>query len=255
MPMTAEQSYALGTPAGRDRINQQLRADPQYVAFLRSIGVNTDGPLRLSDQQRRQAQDWVRRYMGSIGGLEIDASGNLNNPHGFTTELKQWGPVAAAAGGIAAPFVIPALAGLGGGSAAPLATSGMGAGEVSLASAPLGAMGVPTATAASAPLGAAGVAGAAGGAAAAEGAGRGISGFLKDLATPENAAALTALIAGLKNGGSSEQTEEQKRINAITEARMRRSDPLHQVASNLAFGRLPVNYRQGVEMKNVPLPG
>src|SRR5262245_10173105 len=98
MPMTAEQSYALGTKGGRDRINQQLRADPAYLAYLQSIGADPGGSL--SDPQRQQAAEWVRQNFGGIGGLEVDASGNLNNPHGLAQILEEWGPVAAAAGGI-----------------------------------------------------------------------------------------------------------------------------------------------------------
>jgi hypothetical protein len=112
MPMTAEQSYALGSKQGRDRINQQLRANPQYTAFLQSIGAT---PGRLTDQQRKQAADWAGANLpGGIGGLEVDPTGNLNVGHGFAEELKQWGPVAAAAGGIAAPYLLPMLLGTGG---------------------------------------------------------------------------------------------------------------------------------------------
>src|SRR5262245_54414854 len=119
-PITAEQSFALGTKEGRDRINQGLRGDPQYAAYLQSIGGNPGGSL--SDEQRKRAQAWVAQNIGPIGGLEIDAAGNLNNPHGFAQEFKQWGPVALAAGGIAAaPFILPALAG--GAAAAPSASA------------------------------------------------------------------------------------------------------------------------------------
>src|SRR5215510_11196516 len=116
MPMTAEQSYALGTREGRDRINQQLRANPEYAAYLQRIGADPSGSL--SDAQRQQAAAWVTQNVGPIGGLEIDAAGNLNNPHGFAQELKQWGPVAAAAAGIAAPYVLPMMLGGGGAPAA-----------------------------------------------------------------------------------------------------------------------------------------
>jgi hypothetical protein len=56
------------------------------------------------------------------------------------------------------------------------------------------------------------------------------------------------------NGGGQDDAEELRRIQAITEAQMRRADPLHQVAVNLAFGRMPTNYRQGVTMNPVRLP-
>lgn len=288
MPLTAEQSYALGTKEGRDRINQQLRANPQYLAFLRSIGVDPSGPIRLSDQQRQMASEWARKTLGSIGGLEIDPSGNLNNPHGFTTELKQWGPIAAAGAGIAAPFVLPAL-GIGGGGAAgsgvlpsasipgmhaavPASIASQGAsaglgGTLAASSIPgleaaipagIASQGVSQTLGTSMPAAVKAIESAgtsALGNQAADAAKGGIGNFLKGLATPENGAALAALIAGLAGSrGSNEPSEETKRIQAIQEAQMRRADPLHRVATNLAFGRMPVNYRQGVQLNNVPLP-
>jgi hypothetical protein len=257
MPLTAEQSYALGTREGRDRINQQLRSNPQYISFLRSIGVNTNGPLRLSDQQRQQATAWVRQRMGSIGGLEIDPAGNLNNRHGFAEELKQWGPVAAAGAGIAAPFVLPALGIGGGGSAAAAGPGGLipnsgGALTAGLSGAApsVASQGVSAGPAA---LGTARVVDSANAASRAAGAGGGLKEFFTD---PSNLAGLGAVVGGLfnGNGGGQDDAEELRRIQAITEAQMRRADPLHQAAVQLAFGRMPTNYRQGVTMNPVRLP-
>src|SRR5262245_12969082 len=119
MPIrTAEQSYALGTREGRDRINQQLRANPQYEAYLRSIGAT---PGDLSDPQRQQAAAWVSQNVMPLGSLEIDPAGNINSQHGFAQELKKWGPVAAAAGAIAAPYVLPLMFGSGGAAAPGIA--------------------------------------------------------------------------------------------------------------------------------------
>ena len=81
--------------------------------------------------------------------------------------------------------------------------------------------------------------------------------WLGGLLTPKNIVGLGSVLAGLLGGRSNaaaQDSEEMRRIARITEAQMRRADPLHQVAVNLAFGRLPVHYRQGVDLRNVPLP-
>lgn len=77
---------------------------------------------------------------------------------------------------------------------------------------------------------------------------------------PSTYASLASVIAGLSGGsgggsGADANADQLRRINAISEAQMRRADPLHQVATNLAFSRLPINARQGVTMSNIPLPG
>lgn len=81
----------------------------------------------------------------------------------------------------------------------------------------------------------------------------------KALTSGEGLASLGGLIAALAtNGGGggngSAGTDELRRIQAITEARMRRADPLHQVAVQLAYNRSPVSARDGISLANVPLP-
>ena len=69
------------------------------------------------------------------------------------------------------------------------------------------------------------------------------------------ASLLPALMAANGGGGNSGGgSGELARIQAITEARMRRADPLHQVAVQLAYNRAPVSARSGVSLQNVPLP-
>jgi hypothetical protein len=267
--------------SGLDQFNQQLRANPAYQQFLRSIGVNTNVPAgqawRLSDQQRKQAEAWVKRNVGDIGDLEIDISGNANANEGLGKQAKRWGPIV---GGTAAtlfgiPGLFPGLLNAGGSAAAGGASAAASGGGGVLPSAAIPGMhaAVPAAIASqgvSAGLGGIGTAAGlgagasvplgemtAGGTAAGVGSrlASGAKDFLGDLASPEGAATLAALIAGLKSQSSGQQNaEEVQRIQAITEARMRRADPLHQVAVNLAFGRMPTNYRQGVQLNNVPLP-
>lgn len=107
-----------------DSFNQQLRANPQYQRFLQSLGVNTNvapgQAWRLSDQQRKQAESWVKSNIAPLDGLEIDGSGNANQNEGFGKQLKRWGPIA---GGVALsmfgiPGVFPGLLSGGGGAAA-----------------------------------------------------------------------------------------------------------------------------------------
>lgn len=72
------------------------------------------------------------------------------------------------------------------------------------------------------------------------------------------ASIVPSLIAARGGGGNSASTDaamnQANRMSAITEARMRRVDPLHQAVTQLAFGRLPVSSRNGVNLTNVPLP-
>jgi hypothetical protein len=247
-----------------DQFNQRLRANPAYRQFLQSIGVNPDAPMRLSDQQRKQVEAWVRRNVGDIGALQIDPAGNANQDEGWSKH-KTWAiPAAIGVGtlGLGAAGVGPAAGLFGGGGAASGAgaasagslTEGlMSAVPASIASqgvsagVPLGAMAAGAGTAA-APLGAMGLAGSAG---------SGLASAAKEFFTdPSNLAGLGTVIAGLASGrGNQQDTEQLERIQQITEAQMRRADPLHQAAVQLAFGRMPTNYRQGIDLKNIPLPG
>jgi hypothetical protein len=71
------------------------------------------------------------------------------------------------------------------------------------------------------------------------------------------ASLVPALMATAKSGGSGGSgagSDDLARLNAITEARMRRADPLHQVAVQLAFQRAPISARNGIALPNVPLP-
>lgn len=87
--------------------------------------------------------------------------------------------------------------------------------------------------------------------------GAGALGELRKLFTdPSNLAGLASIIAALASGnGGGADSEEARRIQQITEARMRRVDPLHQAVTQLAWGRLPINARAGVTAPQpLPLP-
>jgi hypothetical protein len=96
---------------------------------------------------------------------------------------------------------------------------------------------------------------AAGGVGATAGASGGLSGVLKALTGSQNLPSLiglgTSLMGGMGGGGTNGSAEAD-RIKAITEARMRRADPLHQMAVNLAASRMPTNMQ--LPVPNVPLP-
>jgi len=68
--------------------------------------------------------------------------------------------------------------------------------------------------------------------------------------------ALSALggLGGGGNGGNAQGMDEMNRIARITEARMRRADPLHEAAVQLAFAGLPNYGREGITLPKVPLP-
>lgn len=85
--------------------------------------------------------------------------------------------------------------------------------------------------------------------AAAKTAGQGLVGGLLN-----NAPQLAGLVASLagRGGGNSQNSAETQRIQQITEARMRRADPLHQMAVQLAASRMPINVQRPVP--DVPLP-
>lgn len=282
-----------------DSFNQRLRADPAYRQFLQSMGVNPDGPIRLSSAQKKRAERWVEQRYGDLGkGMEIDSAGNANQNEGFGKQAKRWGPIVggAALTAFGIPGVMPGLLG-GGGAGAGTAAAGAGAGSGAAGGGALAAGSIPTSLAmfgpgavasqgvsAGLPLALGGSAGAGlpslvgstvpgleaavpasiasqnvsqGGGSTQEQSGGGGWGrdLVRQLASPQGAASLMAVIAGLKgSGGGGEATEEMRRLQRINEARMRRADPLHEVAVNLAFGRLPTNYRQGVNLPRVPLP-
>lgn len=90
-----------------DQFNQSLRSNEGYREFLRSMGVNPDGRVRLSDSQRKSAENWIRRNVADIGKLEVDPAGNINQNEGFGKQAKKWGPIAGAAA--AAAFGVPGL--------------------------------------------------------------------------------------------------------------------------------------------------
>ena len=256
-----------------NQFNDQLRAHPEYQAFLRSIGANPNGALRLSGAQRSQAERFVRSKFPDLPGkFQIDPAGNVNTDHGLSTA---WSnpyfryPLLAAgalgtAGALGAFGGAAGAAGTGGGAGA-----GAGAGAAGGVSAGVGA------------LGGAGMPGGALYGAAPPSARGGLGGIFSKLGggvtdalfSKQGAGALAAMIPALMamkggpfGGGPDpnvtrgmDLTEkayaDAQRLNAMKEARFRRVDPLHEAVTQLAFNRMPTtNGTNGINLTRVPLP-
>jgi hypothetical protein len=265
----------VSSQASIDTFNAQLRGNPEYQAFLRSMGANPSGPLNLSDQQRKMAASWVRNKYGAVGNLEIDPAGNLNQDEGFSRHKKWMIPAAIGAGtlGLGALGVGPAagLFGASGGSAAGGAATGAAGAAFDAAPAISSAAGAANAASLGSALGgnALGVTVGSGlpalgsvmpAAAAATGGGGIARGLLDDLLSPQGLATAGTIAASLagRGDGTNDQTrateEQARRLQAITEARMRRVDPLHEAVTQLAFSRLPVSSRQNINLPRIALP-
>lgn len=96
-----------------DQWNQQFRASPERAEFLQLIGVDPNGPIRLSDSQREQ----FKKFLATKGiqipsGMEIDPAGNLNQNEGVGKyATNPWVLGGLAAGSMLIPGVGPAVLG------------------------------------------------------------------------------------------------------------------------------------------------
>lgn len=212
-------------------------------------------PTPMTEAQRvENARARARRAGVDIGsGYLHPQSGELQDPdRGFMRVIgnhPELGMLLAIGGPLAAQA---ALGGLGAASASGGASSIIpGTGIPTVAGAG-GAAALPVAPTA-AGLGTAAATGGAGATASV------IDKIRKSLTDPSAYAALAPLIASLAMGSgggpaSGGGNDELRRIQGITEARMRRVDPLHQVATQLAFQRAPITARNGIDLTNVRLP-
>lgn len=110
-----------------DSFNDQMRSSPFWREWMSSQGINPDGPIKLSDSQRKQLQSAIAASGNAQfdKGMEIDQAGNMNQNEGFGKQAKRWGPIVAAgvgtaltAGG-ASPWLAASLGGgLGGATGA-----------------------------------------------------------------------------------------------------------------------------------------
>lgn len=263
MPGFVNNQYLDAQAQGRareqslDQFNQSLRANPAYQAFLQSMGVNPSGPLQLSTEQRKRAEQWVRANVADLGDLEIDPAGNANQNEGFGKQALTYG--LPAAGMATALFGIPGLfsGALNGGGAAASGAAGSAGGATTM----IPGTGIPTVAGTGAGVTAPITAGAAAGKTlATTAAGTSAIDKLRQSLTSANGiaslASLIPMLAAAGGGGGSKNagSDELARIQAITEARMRRADPLHQVAVQLAYNRAPISARNGISLQNVTLP-
>lgn len=121
-------------------INAQLRANPAYVEFLQSMGIDPSGPIKLTDQQREQAKQFLASQGVPLeGGMEIDPAGNINQNEGVGKWAKDWRTYAAIGAGIAGLGVAgigPAAGLFGSGAASAPAAGGSLASAGAVGSAP-----------------------------------------------------------------------------------------------------------------------
>lgn len=73
-------SAQLQSKAQRDKVNESMRASPQWRDAIKGMGLNPDGPLKLNgDQQKRLAAT-----LGlPTSDFHIDGAGNINDYHGW----------------------------------------------------------------------------------------------------------------------------------------------------------------------------
>lgn len=119
--------YGNTNSASIDSVNQWMRGQPWYQALIRSFGQDPNN-VHLNDSQK-QAIIKAAQANGVIvdeggGGQDVDDSGNFEAKSHTGRNIAI---VAAIAGAIAAPYLIPAIAGAVGGGGA--AAAGVGAAE------------------------------------------------------------------------------------------------------------------------------
>lgn len=113
----------------RDLINPQMRASAPWRNAIRAMGLNPDGPLKLSGSQRQS----LARTMGLPNDVHIDQAGNINDFHGWKG-LPTAAKVAIVTG--AAVGTAGAAGAFGGGAAGASAASGGSMGGLYGASVP-----------------------------------------------------------------------------------------------------------------------
>lgn len=236
--------------ADLNRWNTAMRASPPYQDYMRSIGNDGSGRVKLSRAQQSALEEALRRAGISIpDGMHIDQGGNLNQKNHLGRNLA----IGAAIGGGALTGLglagMGPLSGLGGGAAATGAGA-MSAPELGLDAIPSVLGGAVTESASAYPFlaGAAGAgatgAAAAGGAGAARaaasgGAAHGLGGNLINAAV----SGLSGLPALFGNHGVSDQEQQYQqqaqRLLAQQEQRTQYQNPLYEAATRMAYSLLP----------------
>lgn len=265
--------YGSTSPAAqsRQRLEAMLASGPwqtdaELLRLFRAAQAETQsmGADARYNSRAHPALDAYSQYLDANRerlGIPTDhnldpATGGqtLRNNHSIEGPLGRAGIAAGAAlvGGVG----IPALLGAGAAPASGALTNTAGIGSIT-GPAAIASQGAS----AGIPLGGLGAAGAAAGAVGNAANGAGVVDKIRNaLTSGEGIASLAALIpalvaAGRGGGGNNAgTTDELRRMQGITEAQMRRADPLHQVAVQLAYGRAPISARNGVSLQNIQLP-
>lgn len=252
---------AVDNRRNADALNSRLRQVPNYQAALAGqdfgygFPVGPDGKV-LPGFRVQNARAAARAAGVVIGPGEVDSkTGEFQDPdrglgRALLARPELMIPLVLGGGYAVGSLLGPAAAGAAAFDAAPAVHSAAGAANL----ASISGTGLPAGTAA---LGGVTPAATAGGAEAA----RSLTSRLRDdLLSPEGlvtAGSIAASLAG-RGDGMNDQTrateEQARRLQAITEARMRRVDPLHEAITQLAFSRLPVSSRNGINLTRVALP-
>lgn len=238
-----------------DEQGRPYRLVLQNTASLRAgqrtyVSPGEVNPQNTSDVRLLQ---WAQKN-SQPGGSLLQERGRWNPTEGKWDRPTNWGNVANMGVGafLAGPAIASAL-----GSGAPAAAAPAGGGTSMVAPgipAVAGTGGGLTAPATAALGGVAPTAAAAGGG----GALKKVADILGNPATQVALAATLPLALGMGPGGGGNNNAaipaELQRYLGLSEARIRRADPLHQAAVQMAWEGLPTYGRQGITPTKVPLP-
>lgn len=226
--------------AGTTDLQAQMRADPRLRAIVdrQRTGSLTAEQLRQYGYQVPDGYHYAFGGRSGYGTLMDDKRSLLE------TSAPYISIGAGAVAGAGAAGMVPGIGGVSGGGAA-----GGAAAEVAGIDKAVGGMGVG---------GWGAEAGAAGGA------GNALKKMLTDPKTYASLAPMLMQLAGGSGGfgGNSgadnafleKAYADAQANNALKEARYRRTDPLHEMATQLAYNRMPTNVSNGVSLPRVPLP-
>lgn len=136
---------SLDSQAERDKINEALRASDLWRDAIKAMGLNPDGPLKLSKTQQKQLAATIGL---STEDFHIDGAGNINDYHGWkglptAAKVAIVAGAAVATAGAAGAFSGGASGAAAAGGIAPAAAVG-GTGAATAATAAAGAAATPS---------------------------------------------------------------------------------------------------------------
>lgn len=236
---------------------------PYRVFLMETNGKPAGTRTYLSPAEAVTFEDPRIRQWGEANGQPgnsfLRERGRWNPTEGKWDQPLNFGNIGSAA--IGATFGGAHLAGLGGGGGGAAQagtlpnTSGSWSGAAIHGPASIASQGASAGIPASAALGAVQPV-----TEAATSGGGGVVDKIKNaLTSGEGVGALASLLpllvaGGFGGGGNNAMDPSLSKVLAMNEAQMRRADPLHQAAVQLAFGNLPTYAREGIDLPRVPLP-